>query len=108
MHRILHSWLCALVALSSLAVAIPAMAQFPPACDSRKECIGTAVTFTVTNGRNAHFMELARNPIRARQTAMTFEMWIRAERQAGQRQFVGGLWGPNSDFNDVFIVYATR
>ena len=105
MHRILHSWLCALVALSSLAVAIPAMAQFPPACDSRKECIGTAVTFTVTNGRNAHFMELARNPIRARQTAMTFEMWIRAERQAGQRQFVGGLWGPNSDFNDVFIVY---
>lgn len=105
MHRILHIWACALVALSSLVAALPAAAQFPPACDSRKECIGTAVTFTVTSGRNAHFMELARNPIRARQTAMTFEMWIRAERQAGKRQFVGGLWGPNSDFNDVFIVY---
>ena len=105
MHRILHIWVCALVAMSSLIAALPAAAQFPPACDSRKECIGTAVTFTVNSGRNAHFMELARNPIRARQTAMTFEMWIRAERQAGKRQFVGGLWGPNTDFNDVFIVY---
>ena len=105
MHCFLRIWTCAFVALSSLLVTIPASAQFPPSCDSRKECVGTAVTFTVTSGRNAHFMELARNPIRARQTAMTFEMWIRAEQQAGKRQFVGGLWGPNNDFNDVFIVY---
>ncbi len=85
--------------------SLPLRAQFPPACDTRKECIGQAVTFTVTNGRNAHFMELQRNPVRARQTALTFEMWLRVERQSGQRQFIGGLWGPNSDFNDVCVMY---
>jgi len=50
-------------------------------------------------------MELQKNPIRARQTAMTIEMWVRVEQQSGQRQFLAGLWGPNSDFNDVFILY---
>lgn len=105
MLRVRHVLLSVLSALGLLLGVGPASAQFPPACDSRRECVGTAVTFTVNSGRNAHFMELARNPVRARQTAMTFEMWIRAERQTGKRQFVGGLWGPNTDFNDVFVVY---
>ena len=43
-----------------------------------------------------------------RQTAMTFELWAKIEKQAGQRQYIGGLWGPNSDFNDVFILYIDQ
>ena len=94
-----------LLAVILLVTSIPASAQFPASCDSRKDCIGQAVTFDVTSGRNAHFMELSKNPIRPRQTAMTFEMWVRVDRQAGLRQFLAGLWGPNSDFNDVFVIY---
>lgn len=94
-----------LLVIANLACAGPIWAQFPPACDSRKDCIGQAVTFTVTSGRNAHFMELLKNPIKPRQTEMTFEMWVRVEQQSGQRQILAGLWGPNSDFNDVFILY---
>ncbi|MCX6141444.1 MAG: choice-of-anchor D domain-containing protein [Candidatus Kapabacteria bacterium] len=95
-----------LVAIVFLTFVAPARAQFPPACDTRKDCIGQAVTFTVPSGRNAHFMELLKNPIKNRQTAMTFEMWVRVEKQAGMRQTLAGLWGPNSDFNDVFILYV--
>lgn len=83
-------------------------AQYPAACDTRKECVGQAVSLTVTTGRSQHFIELAKNPIKMRQTALTFELWAKIERQSGNRQYIGGLWGPNSDFNDVFVMYIDQ
>ncbi len=85
--------------------ATSALAQFPATCDSRKECIGQAVSLTVSSGRSAHFIEILNQPIKPRQTALTVEMWVKVERQAGQRQFLGGLWGPNRDVNDVWVLY---
>lgn len=97
-----------IIALLQFMVGGLAWAQFPAPCDTRKECIGQGVSLTVNSGRNAHFLELSRNPIRPRQTAMTIEMWVRVDRQAGQRQYLAGLWGPNSDFNDVFVLYIDQ
>ncbi|MBU3678972.1 MAG: choice-of-anchor D domain-containing protein [Candidatus Kapabacteria bacterium] len=95
-----------ILVLAALVVGIAqSSAQFPASCDGRKDCIFNAVQFTTTSGRSQHFIELQKNPVKARQTAVTFEMWAKIEKQANQRQFVGGLWGPNSDFNDVFVAY---
>jgi hypothetical protein len=97
-----------LVVLAICLSASPLRAQFPAGCDTRKECVGQAVSMTVTSGRSQHFVELAKNPIKMRQTALTFELWAKIDKQAGQRQYIGGLWGPNSDFNDVFILYIDQ
>lgn len=43
-----------------------------------------------------------------RQPALTFELWAKIDKQAGQKHYIGGLWGPNSDFNDVFILYIDQ
>ena len=95
---------CLTLSLLILAV-VETLAQFPASCDSRKDCIFNAVQLTTTTGRSQHFVELQRNPVKARQTAITFELWAKIEKQANQRQFIGGLWGPNTDFNDVFVMY---
>lgn len=97
-----------LVVLAICLSASPLRAQFPAGCDNRRECVGQAVSMTVTSGRSQHFIELAKNPIKMRQTALTFELWAKIDKQAGQRQYIGGLWGPNSDFNDVFILYIDQ
>lgn len=93
------------IGLLALLLAVKTSAQFPASCDGRKDCIFNAVQFVTTSGRSQHFIELLKNPVKARQSALTFEMWAKIEKQANQRQFLGGLWGPNSDFNDVFVVY---
>lgn len=85
--------------------AATAWAQFPAVCDTRKECIGNAVDLSVSSGRSAHFIEISGQPSKPLQTALTVEMWINAKRQAGKRQFLGGLWGPNKDVNDVWVFY---
>lgn len=85
--------------------AIRAAAQYPAQCDTRKECVGNAVSLTVSSGRTAHFIEISGYPTQPRQQALTVEMWINIERQAGKRQFLGGLWGPNKDYNDQWVFY---
>ena len=80
-------------------------AQFPAPCDTRKDCISQAVQMSVTTGRNSHFIEVQGSAVTPRQNALTFEMWINIEKQAGTRQYLGGLWGPNTDVNDVFLLY---
>lgn len=93
------------IGLLAVLLATKASAQFPASCDGRKDCIFNAVQFVTTSGRSQHFIELLKNPVKARQGALTFEMWAKIEKQANQRQYLGGLWGPNADFNDVFVVY---
>ena len=38
-------------------------------------------------------------------TAMTFEAWILPEQQPGEIQYIAGLWGPNQDVNDQWVLY---
>lgn len=83
-------------------------AQFPAPCDpaSARACVGNALTLTVTNGKGAHYVDVNGYRIKDRsQKAMTFEAWIKPERQSGKIQFIAGLWGPASDNNDVWRLY---
>lgn len=98
---------CFALLLTTLWLALPVQAQFPPACDpgARRTCIGNAIVSTVTDGRGAQYVDVEQQPIKDRQQALTFEMWVKAERQQGNRVYLGGLWGPAEDNNDVFVLY---
>ncbi|MDZ4744835.1 MAG: choice-of-anchor D domain-containing protein [bacterium] len=63
---------------------------------------------TTTSGQAVHFIELTKQPITPRQAALTVEMWVKVDRQAGKRQFLASLWGPNVDVNDVFNLYINE
>ena len=60
---------------------------------------------TVSSGRNAHFIEVEGQITQGLQQELTVEMWVRAERQPGKKVFLGGLWGPNFDVNDQWVLY---
>ncbi|MBC8146190.1 MAG: LamG domain-containing protein, partial [bacterium] len=97
--RYLFSLILALIVLPS---ALRAQAQ----CDQDRSCVGTALTITQTMGKGAQYVDIDRSPeLRALDTALTFEAWLKPERQSGLRQYVGGLWGPNRDNNDQWVVY---
>ncbi|MCO6465737.1 MAG: choice-of-anchor D domain-containing protein [Bradyrhizobiaceae bacterium] len=85
-----------------------AQAQYPAACDNRKACTQRAIRFTNSVGRNAQYIELAGEVSKPRQQAITVEMWVKVERQAGYRVPLGGLWGPNVDYNDVWVMYISE
>ena len=75
-------------------------------CDSLKACVGKAVTITVTSGKLAQYIEVDTSyRIRNIDTAITFESWLKPQIQPGKRVFVGGIWGPNKDNNDVWVCY---
>lgn len=78
------------------------------ACDRWKDCLGRAVELSVTSGRDHHFIEVDGQVTAPRQTALTVEMWVKAERQPGKRVFLGGLWGPNNDANDQWVLYINE
>lgn len=75
-------------------------------CDSMKWCSHNAITTTVTAGKLAQYTDVDTSwRIRAIDTAITFEAWLKPQAQPGKRIYVGGLWGPNKDNNDVWVVY---
>jgi len=92
---------------TALTTALTLSAQFPAGCDAgaKKTCIGNALYSQVTDGRGAQYVDVEAQPIKDRQQALTFEMWMKAERQQGSRVYLGGLWGPADDNNDVFVLY---
>jgi hypothetical protein len=78
-------------------------------CDSTKECIGNAITISITSGKAAQWVDadnkINGDRIRNIDTAITFEAWIKPQLQPGKRVYVGGIWGPNRDNNDVWVCY---
>ncbi len=97
------------ILLTSILVllgSVPLQAQFPASCDGDKSCIGNALTISVTSGKGAQYVDVDTSSVlRGLDTAITFEAWIRPEPQPGKRQFIGGLWGPNKDNNDQWVLY---
>lgn len=89
-------------------MALTSHAQYPAACDSRKACTQRAIQFTSTVGRNAQYIELTGEVSKPRQQAITVEMWVKVTRQGGFRVPLGGLWGPNVDYNDVWVFYISE
>lgn len=101
--RLLYSFLCTLLIL--LAPGIVA-AQFPAKCDVDKSCVGGALTIDVTSGKGAQYVDVDTSAVlRSLKDQMTFEAWILPQQQPGKRQFIAGLWGPNKDNNDQWVLY---
>jgi len=96
------------LAIVALLCCARMVAQFPAKCDTRKTCVGQAIEFTVSSGRNAQYIELDGEVSKPRQTELTVEMWVMVTRQAGFRVPLGGLWGPNKDYNDVWVLYISE
>lgn len=97
-----------------IAVQFSAYAQFPPACDADKSCLGRAYTSTRGSGRGAHYVDIQNVAIQDRlTTAMTFEFWMKVSRPGltgGGAMYIGGLWGPstNTDNNDSWVLYINQ
>ncbi|MES2765369.1 MAG: choice-of-anchor D domain-containing protein [Bacteroidota bacterium] len=91
--------------------AFAARAQFPVACDTDRDCIGKAITQTVTQKTPTvapHYTEVDKTASQQQiKTALTVEMWMKAQPQAGMTQYIAGLWGPGADNNDVWVLYIT-
>ncbi|MDP4233194.1 MAG: choice-of-anchor D domain-containing protein [Bacteroidota bacterium] len=89
-----------------LLLACSARAQFPASCDKDKECVGHAVTISVSHGKGAQYVDVDTSyRIYGMDTALTFEAWIAPEQQPGKIQYIAGLWGPNKDNNDQWVFY---
>ena len=74
-------------------------------CDSDPSCTGNMLTIDVTSGRTAEFFDIdLRNPIRRLDYGFSFEAWLLPGQQPGKKQFVAGLWGPNQDNNDQWVI----
>jgi hypothetical protein len=94
-----------LILLPLLWLAPTATAQVAQ-CDADRSCVGTALTSDVTVGKGAQYVDVDTSAVlRSLSSEMTFEAWIRPQPQPGTRQFVAGLWGPNQDNNDQWVVY---
>ena len=83
-----------------------ARAQFPAVCDSEKECVGNALTIGITSGKGAQYVDVDTSyRLYGIDTAITFEAWIDPQPQPGKIQYIAGLWGPNKDNNDQWVLY---
>ena len=75
-------------------------------CDGDPSCIGNMLTIDETSGRTAQYVDVdIRNPIQRLSTAITFEAWLKPGEQPGKKNIVAGLWGPNQDNNDQWVVF---
>jgi hypothetical protein len=75
-------------------------------CDVNRTCLGNALTIDVNSGKGAQYVDVINTKSQDYfKYSFTFEAWINPERQEGRTQFIGGLWGPGTDRNDVWIIY---
>ncbi len=99
--------ICSLILFVSVFTGLKA--QYPAACDKDKSCNNSpALTLTVFSDKGTHYVDVAKYSVKDKlQTALTFEGWINLTRVNGKQQFIGGLWGPSFDVNDVWVVYIS-
>ena len=89
-----------------LLCLVPTLARAQAQCDQDKSCVGTALTIERTQGKGAQYVDIDRSAkLMALDTALTFEAWLNPVAQPGRRQYVAGLWGPNRDNNDQWVIY---
>ncbi|HET6401156.1 MAG TPA: choice-of-anchor D domain-containing protein [Candidatus Kapabacteria bacterium] len=82
------------------------LAQFPSACDKDKSCVGNALTISITQGKGAQYVDVDTSyQLENFDTAITFEAWIDPQPQPGKIQYIAGLWGPNKDNNDQWVLF---
>jgi hypothetical protein len=101
-----RSFVASAVAALVLLLCAPVQAQWPAKCDGDKECVGHALTISVTSGKVAQYVDVdPSTDLENFDTALTFEAWILPSPQPGKTQYIAGLWGPNRDNNDQWVLY---
>lgn len=93
--------------LLPILILIPLAAESQiTGCDRDPSCTGNMLTTEVTSGRSAEFVEVDnRTPLRNLSTGLSFQAWLLPQEQPNRKVFVGGLWGPNQDANDQWVVF---
>ncbi len=96
-----------------LALSINASAQVCDTVSDLRRCWQEAATFTVSSGRDAHYIDVPFSPNEMNlQNAMTVEMYVNIIPQPGNVQFLGGYWGPHpdaqSDNNDSWVLFIDQ
>ncbi|HET9137336.1 MAG TPA: LamG domain-containing protein, partial [Candidatus Kapabacteria bacterium] len=95
-----------IIAAITLLLLLHAPTVFAQSCDSVRYCIGNAVNTNITSGKTAQWIEVDTSyRIRNIDAAFTFEAWYKPSQQPGKRVYLGGIWGPNRDNNDVWVAY---
>lgn len=93
-------------AVAFLFILHPSSFILAQTCDSLQFCSFKAITITVTSGKTAQYVDVDTSyRIRNIDTAITFEVWMKPQLQPGKRAYIGGIWGPNKDNNDVWVCY---
>ncbi len=78
-------------------------------CDSIRTCTHNAMTFAVSSGKGAHYLEVQdTESLESIADSMTVDFWLKAEEQAGKTQYIAGIWGPGEDYNDVWAIYIDK
>ncbi len=78
-------------------------------CDSIRTCTQNAITFAVTSGKGAHYLEVQNTAsLESISDSMTVDFWVNAEEQSDKNQFLAGIWGPGDDYNDEWVIYIDR
>lgn len=89
-----------------LAAILPSFVHAQSRCDTLQTCLGNVLT--ITQSGQAQYVDIQQTPAqRSLSTALSFEAWINPQRIPNTRQFIAGLWGPNTDANDVWVLYLS-
>jgi hypothetical protein len=98
---------CALTFGLLLAEIAPSHLHAQTRCDTLQTCLGNVLT--ITQSGQAQYVDIQQTPAqRSLSTALSFEAWINPQRIPNTRQFIAGLWGPNTDANDVWVLYISQ
>ncbi len=78
-------------------------------CDSIRYCSQNAISFSVSSGKGAHYLEVQNTAsLESISDSMTVDFWLKAEKQEGKNQFIAGIWGPGEDYNDEWVIYIDQ
>lgn len=99
--------LYALIAIGLLSsVFVPQRLAAQSRCDTLQTCLGNALTFS--QNAQPQYVDVRKTASQnTLTTALTFQAWINPQRLPNVRQFIAGLWGPNADANDVWVLYIS-
>jgi hypothetical protein len=80
---------------------------FPNAqCDKRRGCTDRAIEFDRNSGASRSHVFVDYRPFLSNmEDGFTFEAKIKLEEFSGERIYIAGIWGPNEEDNDAWVIY---
>lgn len=77
-------------------------------CDTVRTCVGRTLKFSQTEGKGSHYIDILNTNLTQKVNSnMTFELWLKPEKQSNKLQYIGGMWGPAEEKYDSWVVYIS-